>query len=114
MSQGDRNVKRCLRYVGYRLTVVGVALLVSAFLGPLGQAAAVAPEPPSAQPSEASRPGYVALVRSPAIPSLEAFLQIGSAASPQISQDGTTILFTSSVSGVAQVYEILRSGWPYH
>ncbi|HVP57105.1 MAG TPA: S9 family peptidase [bacterium] len=40
-------------------------------------------------------------------------MQIGSASSPEISEDGATILFISPISGVDQVYELQRTGWPY-
>jgi len=58
----------------------------------------------------------VALTALPAggdVPSIETFIQIGSATSPQISTDGSTVFFVSSMSSVDQVYELLRSGWPY-
>jgi dipeptidyl aminopeptidase/acylaminoacyl peptidase len=50
---------------------------------------------------------------SPAVPSIETFMQIGSATSPQVSRDGRSIFFTSGMSGVDQVYRLLPSGWPY-
>ena len=49
----------------------------------------------------------------PLIPPIETFMQIGTAGSPQISADGGAVLFVSAMSGVDQVYQILRSGWPY-
>jgi dipeptidyl aminopeptidase/acylaminoacyl peptidase len=50
---------------------------------------------------------------SAAIPDIEAFMQIGSATSPQISEDGSRIFFSSSMPGVSQVFKIMPSGWPY-
>jgi dipeptidyl aminopeptidase/acylaminoacyl peptidase len=50
---------------------------------------------------------------SPASPSIEAFMQIGSATGGQITRDGSVIFFESSISGVDQVYKLLPSGWPY-
>jgi dipeptidyl aminopeptidase/acylaminoacyl peptidase len=47
------------------------------------------------------------------IPSIEDFMQIGSVSSPQISEDGLAVFFSSSMSGVSQVHKILSSGWPY-
>jgi dipeptidyl aminopeptidase/acylaminoacyl peptidase len=47
------------------------------------------------------------------IPPIETFMQIGASTSAQISGDGTTIFFMSSMSGVNQVYELFGSGWPY-
>lgn len=47
------------------------------------------------------------------VPSIETFMQIGSASNPQISKDGKTILFLSSMAGVTQVYLLTDSGWPY-
>ena len=44
---------------------------------------------------------------------IETYIQIGAAGSPQISADGASVLFVSAMSGVDQVYQILRSGWPY-
>jgi dipeptidyl aminopeptidase/acylaminoacyl peptidase len=56
--------------------------------------------------------GDVPPERAP-IPPIETFIQIGSAGSPQISADGTAVMFVSAMSGVDQVYQLLRSGWPY-
>jgi Tol biopolymer transport system component len=47
------------------------------------------------------------------IPDIGDFMQIGSAGSPQISEDGSLVFFTSSMPGVDQVFKILPSGWPY-
>ncbi|MGQ9603116.1 MAG: S9 family peptidase [bacterium] len=47
------------------------------------------------------------------IPSIETFMQIGSATGPQVSRDGSSILFLSSMAGVSQVYVLTESGWPY-
>jgi len=47
------------------------------------------------------------------IPDIETFMQIGAATDPAISADGSRIFFTTFMSGVDQVYEILPSGWPY-
>jgi dipeptidyl aminopeptidase/acylaminoacyl peptidase len=47
------------------------------------------------------------------IPDIEIFMQIGSSSSPQISEDGSRIFFSSSMPGVDQVFRILPSGWPY-
>ncbi len=47
------------------------------------------------------------------IPDIGDFMQIGSAGSPQTSEDGSLVFFTSSVPGVDQVFKILPSGWPY-
>ena len=46
------------------------------------------------------------------IPSIETFMQIGSASGGQITHDGSMIFFESSISGVDQVYKLLPSGWP--
>ena len=50
---------------------------------------------------------------STAIPDIEDFMQIGSAGSPRISEDGDVVFFSSSMPGVDQVFKILPSGWPY-
>jgi dipeptidyl aminopeptidase/acylaminoacyl peptidase len=47
------------------------------------------------------------------VPPIETFMQIGSATSPQITQDGDMVFFRTSMSGVDQVYKFLPSGWPY-
>jgi dipeptidyl aminopeptidase/acylaminoacyl peptidase len=47
------------------------------------------------------------------IPSIETFMQIGSATGPQITADGGMIFFSTSMSGVDQVYRFMPSGWPY-
>ena len=46
-------------------------------------------------------------------PSIDDFIQIGSAGDPRISDDGTAVFFASPMAGVNEVYELLRSGWPY-
>src|SRR3990172_5816284 len=46
------------------------------------------------------------------IPDLEIFMQIGANASPQVSRDGTVRCFTSSMSGVTQLYRRDPNGWP--
>jgi dipeptidyl aminopeptidase/acylaminoacyl peptidase len=46
-------------------------------------------------------------------PSIETFMQIGSASTGQITHDGSMIFFETSISGVDQVYRLLPSGWPY-
>jgi dipeptidyl aminopeptidase/acylaminoacyl peptidase len=48
-----------------------------------------------------------------AIPSIETFMQIGSATGGQITEDGSTLFFSTSISGVDQVYKLVPSGWPY-
>jgi dipeptidyl aminopeptidase/acylaminoacyl peptidase len=50
---------------------------------------------------------------SATVPDIEVFMQIGSAGSPQISEDGSQVFFSSSMPGVSQVFRILPSGWPY-
>ncbi len=47
------------------------------------------------------------------VPDIETFMQIGAAANPAISADGSRVFFDAFMSGVDQVYEILPSGWPY-
>jgi dipeptidyl aminopeptidase/acylaminoacyl peptidase len=47
------------------------------------------------------------------IPDLEIFMQIGANASPQVSRDGTVRCFTSSMSGVSQLYRKDPNGWPW-
>jgi dipeptidyl aminopeptidase/acylaminoacyl peptidase len=47
------------------------------------------------------------------IPDIETFMQIGAASEPAISADGSRVFFSTFMSGVDQVYEILPSGWPY-
>jgi dipeptidyl aminopeptidase/acylaminoacyl peptidase len=47
------------------------------------------------------------------VPSIETFMQIGSATSPQISRDGGEVFFSTGMSGIDQVYRLLPSGWPY-
>ena len=46
------------------------------------------------------------------IPDIEIFMQIGANAGPQVSRDGTVRCFTSSMSGVTQLYRMDPSGWP--
>ena len=48
-----------------------------------------------------------------AIPSIETFMQIGAAGGGQITADGSTLFFSTSMSGVDQVYKLSPSGWPY-
>jgi dipeptidyl aminopeptidase/acylaminoacyl peptidase len=48
-----------------------------------------------------------------AIPSIETFMQIGSATGGQITNDGGMLFFSTSISGVDQVYRLMPSGWPY-
>jgi dipeptidyl aminopeptidase/acylaminoacyl peptidase len=48
-----------------------------------------------------------------AIPSIETFMQIGAAGGGQITADGSTLFFSTSMSGVDQVYKLMPSGWPY-
>ncbi len=57
--------------------------------------------------------GFASLVDSLRVPSIETFMQIGSATDPQVSNDGRTLLFLSSMAGVSQVYLLTDSGWPY-
>jgi dipeptidyl aminopeptidase/acylaminoacyl peptidase len=47
------------------------------------------------------------------VPDIETFLQIGAAGGPQIGADGERVFFTSSMSGVAQLYRLTEEGWPY-
>jgi dipeptidyl aminopeptidase/acylaminoacyl peptidase len=48
------------------------------------------------------------------LPDIEAFLQIGSAGSPQLSPDGRVLYFGSTASGVMQVYRLDQTDrWPY-
>jgi dipeptidyl aminopeptidase/acylaminoacyl peptidase len=50
---------------------------------------------------------------SVAVPPIETFMQIGSATGGQITQDGSMLFFSTSISGVDQVYRLMPSGWPY-
>lgn len=52
-------------------------------------------------------------VEKPYIPDIEIFMQIGYCASPAISEDGKEIFFTSSMSGVSQLYRLTEEGWPH-
>ena len=105
--------KGMLSRICFAAGLSSLALLVLATLGPPRLASAGQAGAPEAAPEATTRLGYAASAPQPWIPSLEAFIQIGSASSPQISEDGSTIFFTSSISGVDQVYELQRSGWPY-
>ncbi|HET9234528.1 MAG TPA: hypothetical protein VFP10_10335, partial [Candidatus Eisenbacteria bacterium] len=50
----------------------------------------------------------------PSVPDIDAFMQIGAAASPQLSPDGRVLLFTSGATGVNQIYRLdARDRWPY-
>ncbi len=53
------------------------------------------------------------VAHSPKSPSIETFMQIGSATSPQISSDGEEAFFRSWMSGVDQVYHFEDMCWPY-
>ncbi len=46
------------------------------------------------------------------IPDIETFMQIGANSNPRASDDGKVICFSSSMSGVSQVYKLTPSGWP--
>jgi len=45
--------------------------------------------------------------------SIETFMQIGSATSPQISEDGRYVFFRSWMAGVDQIYVLEELCWPY-
>jgi dipeptidyl aminopeptidase/acylaminoacyl peptidase len=47
------------------------------------------------------------------IPDIGTFMKIGFAGSPSISMSTGEIFFTSSMSGVSQVYRLTENGWPY-
>jgi dipeptidyl aminopeptidase/acylaminoacyl peptidase len=57
--------------------------------------------------------GAVSPPDSAGMPDIEDFMQIGYAKSPQISEDGSQVFFSSSMPGVGQVFRMLPSGWPY-
>jgi dipeptidyl aminopeptidase/acylaminoacyl peptidase len=57
--------------------------------------------------------GPVGTPDSIGIPDIAVFMQIGSAGSPQVSEDGSLVFFSCSMPGVDQVFKILPSGWPY-
>ena len=65
-------------------------------------------EPPAAA---VTPPG--AAVKVPAqIPDIETFMQIGSASSPYLTEDGR-LYFTTSMTGTSQLYRLTGEGWPY-
>lgn len=47
------------------------------------------------------------------IPDIATFLQIGANVPAGYSWDGSQVFFTSSMSGVTQVYRLTETGWPY-
>lgn len=47
------------------------------------------------------------------IPDIGTFLQIGYNIPAGVSWDGSRVFFTSSASGVSQVYRLTEDGWPY-
>jgi dipeptidyl aminopeptidase/acylaminoacyl peptidase len=48
------------------------------------------------------------------LPDIETFIQIGSAGAPQLTPDGRTLYFTSTASGVNQIYRLdSQDRWPY-
>ncbi len=47
------------------------------------------------------------------VPPIETFMQIGSATGGQITENGSMLFFSTSSSGVDQVYRLMPSGWPY-
>lgn len=57
-------------------------------------------------------PAFAAFTDSVYIPDIETFMQVGSNGSPQVSSDGSVICFSSSMSGVSQVYRLKANGWP--
>ena len=92
------------------------AAIVAGLLGFLAITAATHAPSVLAQSGATDSPGDSLAARGPdplAVPSIETFMQIGGAGSPQVSEDGSTVFFTTSMTGVDQVYELLRSGWPY-
>ena len=96
-----------------KLVGPGIALVCLWCLASVGEPAEpVQPAAPAAQDSGSAPPAPVS-AGGPALPSIETFMQIGAATSPQISTDGTAVFFLSSMSGVDQVYELRASGWPY-
>jgi dipeptidyl aminopeptidase/acylaminoacyl peptidase len=47
-------------------------------------------------------------------PDIDAFMQIGAAANPQLTPDGRVLLFVSAATGVNQIYRLdARNRWPY-
>jgi dipeptidyl aminopeptidase/acylaminoacyl peptidase len=50
---------------------------------------------------------------APAVPDIETFMQIGYCAQPAVTRDGRRLLFSSNMSGVAQIYRVEGNGWPY-
>ncbi|HVP06498.1 MAG TPA: hypothetical protein VMS71_01550, partial [Candidatus Acidoferrum sp.] len=53
------------------------------------------------------------LTRTPYIPDIATFLQIGGSTPVGYSWDGKDAFFTSSMSGANQVYRLTETGWPY-
>jgi dipeptidyl aminopeptidase/acylaminoacyl peptidase len=47
------------------------------------------------------------------IPDIETFMQIGSCALPQISNDGRAVYFIGDQTGIKQLYTVSGDGWPY-
>ncbi len=47
------------------------------------------------------------------VPDIATFLQIGGSSPSGVSWDGKDIYFTTSMSGVSQVYRLTAEGWPY-
>jgi dipeptidyl aminopeptidase/acylaminoacyl peptidase len=106
------------RVVLRNLVLLGVLVLGLACLArgvepvePAEPESLAAPVPVDSLASPATRPARAPA--APVTPSIETFMQIGSASSPQTSADGSAIFFLSPMSGVSQVYELRRSGWPY-
>ncbi len=92
----------------YRVLIVATLGLSALLLpGPVGFPALVSAQSTPSDSLDLERPDTLS------IPPIETFMQIGSATSPQMAEDGSSIFFATSMSGVDQVYELLRSGWPY-
>ncbi len=47
------------------------------------------------------------------IPDIETFMQVGWTGSPDLSNDGKTVFFTTGFTGVTQLYRLTKEGWPY-
>lgn len=46
------------------------------------------------------------------IPDIETFMQVGGNGSPQVSDDGSVRCFSSSMSGITQLYRMTKQDWP--
>ncbi|GAB4317589.1 MAG: S9 family peptidase [Candidatus Zixiibacteriota bacterium] len=57
-------------------------------------------------------PASAQMFDSAYVPDIETFMQIGGNYGPQVSEDGSVLCFTSSMSGVNQLYRLTDKGWP--